>query len=102
MQRIRIEFLAGGAVVKTFDREALNDSDANLLADRIAADSKIPHDSKRIMIERKCAIALRDASGHVIEILETKALDDADAKAIAARWGELAGKSFASAILAWR
>lgn len=93
MQRVRIEFLKGVSVVKYFDRTARNRDDANELAAEIACDSGIPHDSRRITFERKFKAVLLH-QGKIVDRVESKAFDEADARSVCERWARAAGKQF--------
>ncbi len=93
MSRVRIEFLKAGAVVKKFDRNARDKAEAVKLAAEIAQDSGIEHDTEKVAFERKFkALLLQD--GKRVEILESKAFDDDDAKAVASKWVKSAGVQF--------
>ncbi|MBN2118520.1 MAG: hypothetical protein JW730_18245 [Anaerolineales bacterium] len=94
--RIRIAFSKGGKVIKTFDRKAENKQEAEDLAREIAADAKIDHDAKTVEFERKVHIEILDDTGKQLEFLESKALDEDDAKKVAESWAARAGKKFAA------
>lgn len=92
--KVRIEFLKAGAVIKTFDRTVNNKSEAVTLAAQIAKDSGIEHGSEKISFERKFRALLLDRDGKRVELIESKAFDEADAKAVAEKWAKVAGKQF--------
>lgn len=96
MSRVRIEFLKGSEVIKRFDRTVRDQSEAAILAEEIASDSGIDHDSKKITMERKFKALLLDAEGKRVELIESKAFDAEDAKAVAEKWAKGAGVQFTS------
>ena len=101
MQRVRITFLdSKGGVIKSFDREA-GDADAVAkLADQISTDAGISYTSWEYKIERRCLISLVKG-GRRVEVLETRALDEADAKKIALLWASKTGFEFDSSSVAF-
>jgi len=100
MNRVRIEFLKDGAVVKRFDRTAKDASEAAQLAEEIAKDSGIPHDAKKISFERKFKAVLALADGHK-ELIESKAFDEESAKVVAANWVALTKIEFTAVKVAF-
>lgn len=100
MNRIRIEFLKDGKAIKAFDRSVHEKSEAAQLAEEIAKDSGIPHDAKKISFERKFKAKLTLPSGKT-ELIESKALDEAEAQAIAAKWAALTKIEFTAVKIAF-
>jgi hypothetical protein len=98
--RVRIEFLKDGAVVKRFDRSVQDKAEAAQLAADIAKDSGIEHDARRISLERKFK-ALLTLEGARVEIIESKAVDEEDAKAVASKWAEAANVQFDAVSIAF-
>lgn len=91
--KVRIEFLKAGEVVKTFDRDAKTKDAAVKLAAQIAKDSGIEHDTEKISVERKFkALLIKD--GKRVELIESRAFDDASAKVAAEAWAKVAGVQF--------
>lgn len=93
--RVRIDFIKAGKVIKSFDREAASQGAAEKLAAQIAADSGIIHDHRVVRRERRFKAALLDKDRRQIEIIESKAFDEADAKGVAARWSGATKKTYA-------
>jgi hypothetical protein len=90
--KIRIQFLKADKVIKTFDREIHDPSAAAELAAQIAKDSGIEHDSEKIIKERKFKALILNGAKRV-ELIEAKAFDEADAKAIGEAWAKRNDKS---------
>ena len=93
MNRVRISFIKGGQVVKTFDREANDPQAANVLAQQIATDAGLSFDQFKCQFERRCLMVLTMGK-EMVELLETKALDQADGERIAGQWATKAKKQF--------
>lgn len=85
MNRVRIEFLKGDQVIKTFDRSVHEKAEAAQLAEDIARDSGVAHDSKRVVFERKFKATIAVTEG-TPTFIESKAFDEADAQAQTAKW----------------
>ena len=84
MNPVRIQFIKEGQVVKTFDRRAKDAADAKKLADDIARDSGIDHDSRNILSMRKFrAVAGKDGKALDGSMIESKAFDEVEAKKLA-------------------
>lgn len=92
--KIRIQFLKSDQVVKTFDREVVNTDAAKALVAEIAKDSGIEHDEEQILLEHKFKAKLLDADGKQVELIESKAFDEAGAVAMAQAWAKAAGATF--------
>jgi hypothetical protein len=90
--KIRIQFLKADKVIKTFDREIHDPASGPELAAQIAKDSGIEHDARKILNERKFKALILNGAER-LELLESKAFEEADAKAIGEAWAKRNEKS---------